>query len=285
MKKEYQLIKNKTFDKERELYNQSFLEIINCTFKGPNDGESFLKESHHIILKKCLFDLRYPMWHSDDIFIYDSKFDTNSRASLWYNNKVHIFNCDIDAIKIFRESKNISIKDSVIKSDEALYFCNNINIDKLNFQGKYGFFYSKNIDISNMNFEGRYSFQYVKNVYIKDSKLNTKDAFWHSNHVTCVNCVLDGEYLGWYSKNLTLINCVIKSRQPLCYCHNLKLINCKMIQCDLAFENSIVHADIVGEVDSILNPKKGKIKLDGCKNIIIDNKPYKSKGKVIIKNR
>lgn len=285
MKKEYSLIKDKTFDKERELYNQSFLEIINCTFKGTNDGESFLKESNHIKLKNCLFDLRYPMWHSDDIFIYDCKFDANSRASLWYNNKVEISNSNIDAIKIFRESKNLSIKNCIINSDEAFYFCGRININRLDFKGKYGFFGSKNINISDMKFEGRYSFQYVKNAYIKDSILFTKDAFWHSKHVTCINCVLHGEYLGWYSKHLTLINCTIKSSQPLCYCKNLKLINCKMIDCDLAFENSSLNADINGSADSILNPRRGKIRIDECKNIIIDNKPYKSKAKIVIKNR
>lgn len=40
-----EIIKDKTFDEERALYHTIGAEIENCTFAGPADGESVLKEA------------------------------------------------------------------------------------------------------------------------------------------------------------------------------------------------------------------------------------------------
>ena len=42
------IIENKTFDEERALYNIQNTEVRNCTFAGPQDGESVLKETRNI---------------------------------------------------------------------------------------------------------------------------------------------------------------------------------------------------------------------------------------------
>ena len=123
--------------------------------------------------------------------------------------------------------------------------------------------------------------QYIKNMEIHNSTLKTKDAFWHTNNVTVTDTTLEGEYLAWYSENLTLIRCHIKGTQPLCYCKNLKLIDCTMENTDLAFENSEVYANIIGNVMSIKNPKSGEITVDSVNEIIRDDEKYQ--GKIIIK--
>ena len=56
-------IKNKTFDEERALYNLKDSSVIDCTFAGPADGESVLKEARDIEVADSRFSLRYPMWH------------------------------------------------------------------------------------------------------------------------------------------------------------------------------------------------------------------------------
>ena len=58
-----QIIENQTFDEERALYYSRQTDIVGCTFAGPADGESVLKESRDIALKNCDFSLRYPLWH------------------------------------------------------------------------------------------------------------------------------------------------------------------------------------------------------------------------------
>ena len=132
--------------------------------------------------------------------------------------------------------------------------------------------------------KGKYSFQYMQNLEIRDSYLDTKDAFWHSQNVTVVNSTIKGEYLAWFSENLTLINCHISGTQPLCYCKGLKLVNCTMEETDLSFEYSEVDADIRGHVDSVKNPKSGRITADSVGEVIMtDDVVMECTGKVQIR--
>ena len=49
---------NKTFDEERALYHLQNAEVAECTFAGPADGESALKEAREVIVRDCRFSLR-----------------------------------------------------------------------------------------------------------------------------------------------------------------------------------------------------------------------------------
>ena len=93
--------------------------------------------------------------------------------------------------------------------------------------------------------------------------------------------VIKGEYLAWYSEGLTLINCKIIGTQPLCYCKDLKLINCTMEGCDLSFEYSDVEADIKGHIDSVKNPRSGKIVADSIGEIIQEAAVMDCTGEII----
>ena len=53
-------IRDLILDEERALYALADSMVENCTFDGPADGESALKESKNNILKHCHFRLRYP---------------------------------------------------------------------------------------------------------------------------------------------------------------------------------------------------------------------------------
>ena len=93
------------------------------------------------------------------------------------------------------------------------------------------------------------------------------------------NSVIKGEYLAWYCENVTFESCTIIGTQPLCYCKGLKLINCRMTDCDLAFEKSDVEAKIVSSVDSIENPRSGKITAASVGELIMDDP--EAKGQVV----
>lgn len=56
-------IENQTFDMERALYASDGVFLKNCSFDGPADGESALKESRNVSLSRCFCNLRYPFWH------------------------------------------------------------------------------------------------------------------------------------------------------------------------------------------------------------------------------
>lgn len=283
--KEYTKITNQKFPNERDLYHRDFLSLNHCQFKGIEDGESALKECLNINIDQCEFDLRYPLWHDKNLFIKHCLFTSNSRASLWYGKNICIEDSKLLGIKAVRECCNVNIANCLINSNEFAWKSNKVNIVDSEITSEYGFLLSKNICLKNIKFQGKYSFQYVKRLYIEKSILNTKDAFWHARDVVVKDSVLNGEYLGWYSHNLTLINCHIKGTQPLCYCSNLKLINCTMEDADLAFEYSHVHAEIIGEVISIKNPRSGKITLDKCYKIINKDSKYKNHCRIIIRQK
>ena len=62
-----------TFDEERALYGSADVQVIDCRFDGPADGESALKESRDIVVQDCYFNLRYPFWHDTDLVIAGSE--------------------------------------------------------------------------------------------------------------------------------------------------------------------------------------------------------------------
>lgn len=261
---------NETFDEERALYHLEDALVENCQFKGPRDGESFLKEARNIVVRDCYMDLRYPLWHNENTKLENILMTENCRAALWYDHNVVILKSNLLGIKAVRECENVQIVDSKIISDEFFWRSKKGQISSTSLESVYAFFEAEELKINNLTFKGKYSFQYVKNVEVRDSNFDTKDAFWHAENVIVYNTVLKGEYLAWYSKNLTLVNCKIIGTQPFCYCENLKLIDCEMEATDLAFENSSVEATIKGEVLSIKNPRSGHIVCDTTKEIIKD---------------
>jgi len=277
------LIEGQTYDEERALYNLENAEVRKCTFAGPRDGESALKESRNVIVVDCNFSLRYPLWHSKTYILKNSNLDEKTRAPLWYSDNGLIINSKIESVKCLRECQNTVIKDSTIVSPEFGWKCNQVEMDGCNIESEYMLFDSNNVRIKNLKFKGKYSFQYIENLSIEDSYLDTKDAFWHSKNIIVKNSVVKGEYLAWFSENLTLINCKIIGTQPLCYCKNLKLIDCEMEETDLSFEYSEVEATIKGHIDSIKNPKSGTIIVDSVGDIIYADSVMETNGVVKIR--
>ncbi len=263
-------IKNERFGLERALYGANSLKLINCSFDGIEDGESALKEASCLVVENCYFNLRYPLWHDFDVTLNNIVMTENCRAALWYSRNVNIFNSKLLGIKALRECHNIKINDTTIDSEEFGWRCSNINLFNVDIkQSEYLFFESKKMYLNKVNFKGKYSFQYVNDMTIINSYLDTKDAFWHSSNIVVKDSTIKGEYLAWYSNNITFINCKIIGTQPFCYCKNIKLIDCEMIDTDLAFEYSNIKANIIGEIESVKNPKSGYIIADNIKEVII----------------
>lgn len=268
-KENTEVIKNKTFGEERALYGLENIDVQECIFDGPEDGESALKECSKINVNSCFFNLRYPLWHARYFSLNKCKMTDKARAALWYDSFGTISESELLGIKALRECTDIRIRDSVIDSPEFGWKCNKVILDNNNIKAEYLFLDSKVINVNHLTLDGKYSFQYTENVKITNSHLKTKDAFWHGKNITVKDSVIEGEYLAWFSDGLTLENCTIIGTQPFCYCTNLKLINCRMEKCDLAFEYSDVEAEIYGEIDSVKNPRNGHITADMIKEIII----------------
>lgn len=264
------IIKEAVFDEERALYNLRDTLVLSCTFAGPADGESAIKEARDVTIEDCSFSLRYPFWHTERFSLLRSSMDELTRAPIWYAKDGLIKDCNINSIKALRECSDIRIEDCTINSPEFGWKCNDIYLHICKLTSEYVFLGTSNASFEKLDFSGKYSFQYTENIVIKNSFLDTKDAFWHSKNVTVKNSTLRGEYLAWYSEGLTLENCHIIGTQPLCYCKNLRLINCTMEGTDLAFEKSDVEATVSGNILSVKNPRRGYILADSIGEVILE---------------
>lgn len=265
------IIENLTLDEERALYHLTDAEVRNCTFAGPADGESALKESEDITVSGCRFSLRYPFWHTRKFTVNDCVLDELTRAPLWYSENGTLRSTEILGVKCLRECRGMTLDKVHAVSPEFGWKCSDVTILDSEITSEYFLFETKKAHLKNFRLHGKYSFQYCEDLVIEDSDLDTKDAFWHAKNVTVKNSVVKGEYLGWYSEGLTLIGCRIIGTQPLCYCKNLTLIDCTMEETDLSFEYSEVNADIRGNVLSVKNPKSGKIVADSYGEIVLEN--------------
>lgn len=277
------LIENKQYDEERALYHSQSCDICACTFAGPADGESVLKESEDIVVDACRFSLRYPLWHVKGFVLSNSDMDEKTRAAIWYSDKGTIEDSRLGGIKAVRECRHIQIKSCEIVSQEFGWKSDDITLTDTTVESEYLFLDSSNIRLERVNMKGKYSFQYVEHLEITDSILDTKDAFWHSRNVVVRDSVVKGEYLGWFSEGLTLINCKISGTQPLCYCKDLRLVNCTMEDTDLSFEYSDVEADIQGHVVSVKNPRSGVITADSVGEVIREDPVMECVGRVVIR--
>ena len=275
-------IMNQTFDEERALYGSKDVEVLDCRFDGPADGESAFKECSDIAVKDSYFNLRYPFWHDKGLKISGSEMTEACRAALWYTEDAEITDTKLHGIKALRECANVRIKGCDIISPEFGWSVRGINMKDTSAEGEYFMLRSDHLTFDNVKLKGKYSFQYITDSVFTNCDFDTKDAFWHARNVIVRDSVVKGEYLAWYCENVTFENCTLIGTQPLCYCKGLKLINCRMVDCDLAFEKSDVEAEIVSDVLSIKNPRSGRITAESVGEIIMDDP--EAEGKVYVKN-
>ena len=248
---------NLTMDQERALYGIHNAYVKDCLFDGPADGESALKETHHLQIENCDFHLRYPMWHMADSTLIHCRMTDTCRAALWYDQGIEIHRSHLGGIKALRECDDTVITDTQIQSTEFGWYCRGLTVQNCSLISEYPFLNSRDMLFEKFDMTGKYSFQYCTDFVIRHSHLKTKDAFWHARNVRVEDSIIQGEYLGWYSENLHLIRCKIIGTQPLCYCKNLILEDCEMVDADLCFERSSVKATVKGHILSVKNPLPG----------------------------
>lgn len=264
------IIANKTFEEERALYGAYDIFVKNCSFDGPADGESALKESRKVAVNQCFFNLRYPFWHGRELVIKNSEMSELCRAALWYSESVEIYDSRLHGVKAVRECRNVRIHGCEIVSPEFGWSARGMEMADCEVESEYFMMRAERLNFQNVHMKGKYSFQYIEGGVFDNCTFDTKDAFWHAKNITVKNSLVKGEYLAWYSENVTFENCRIIGTQPLCYCKNLRLVNCEMVDANLSFERSDVEAVLTAPIDSIKNPLSGHIYVPAVGRVIRD---------------
>ncbi|MCH5157270.1 MAG: DUF3737 family protein [Clostridiales bacterium] len=278
MKKE----EGKIYVGERALFAVSDLHLTKCVFE---DGESPLKHCSNLQLDNCQFKWKYPLWYGKSITVNKCDFDDTARAGIWYTDGITVNDCVISAPKTFRRSSHIALNGVTMPNAmETLWNCDNVTISNVEAHGTYFAMGCKNVVVEDFTLNGDYCFDGAQNVTIKRAKLISKDSFWNCTNVTVYDSYISGEYLAWNASNVTFVNCTIESLQGLCFIDNLKLVNCRLVNTTRAFEYSSVEADIVGHVDSIVNPASGSIVADSIGELVLDDK-YIDLSKVSVTQR
>ena len=261
-------IRQKRFTGERAAYGSSNLKFTDCVFE---DGESPLKESRSIELEGTMFRWKYPLWYCRDVKAKGCTWFDMARAGVWYTDNITVENAVIQAPKNFRRCTGISLTDvALTDAKETLWSCNGVKLSSVTAKGDYFAMNSSDMEVESLKLDGNYSFDGVRNSVVRNSRLISKDAFWNSENVTVYDSFISGEYLGWNSKNLTFINCTIESLQGLCYIDNLVMKNCKLVNTTLAFEYSVLDAEVSTSIDSVFNPKEGTITAPHIKELILE---------------
>lgn len=266
-----ELIKDKSFGGERPLFGSKNLRLENVAI---TEGESGIKCCENIEADNCRFIGKYPWWHVNGSLITNCKFEVGSRSGIWYSNNMVMKDTIIDAPKLFREMKNLTLENVKINdADETFWKVDGLKLKNVTLHdGTYPFMFSKNIYAENLVSDAKYVFQYCQNVELHNVKITTKDSFWECDNVTIYDSELDGEYLAWHSKNVRLVRCHISGEQPLCYLNGITLEDCTFdAACDRAFEDSEnINAVIKGHIENIKNPISGRITADSIGSVTID---------------
>lgn len=264
------VIRNAEFGGERPLFESHHLLLDGVTIHA---GESAIKECSDIHAVNCRFEGKYPFWHVDGFTIRDCEFTPGARAALWYSRNLLMERTVVDAPKMFREMDHLILR-QVRLSDalETFWHCRDVQLDDVEVHhGDYLFLHSSDIRIDHYRQQGNYSFQYCRNVEIHNAVIDSRDAFWMTENVTVYDSEVSGEFLGWHSRGLKFVRCRLGGIQPLCYCRDLVLEDCTIdSDCNLAFEYSTLHANILGHVPSIKNPTSGTITADSIGEIVLD---------------
>lgn len=263
-----QIIREQIFRGERSLFASKELDVRDSVFE---DGESPLKESSSIRLDGCIFKWKYPLWYCKGVSVRATTLLDTARSGIWYTDGITMNDCDIEAPKTFRRSKNILLKSvRMPNGQDSLWNCKDVTLFDVSVRGDYFGMGSVGVSADRLSISGNYAFDGAMNVIVRNSRLISKDAFWNCENVEVYDSLIIGEYLGWNSKNIKFVNCTIESNQGLCYMDGVTLVNCKLVNTDLAFEYSTVNADISSSVISVKNPISGRISARGIGEIIME---------------
>ena len=266
-----EIIKDRQFGGERPLFGIHDTKLDNITI---TDGESGIKMCRNIECHNSKFYGKYPWWHVDGSVITNCYFDPKSRSAIWYSNDMVMKDTVIDAPKLFREMKNVSLENVKINdADETFWRIDGLKLKNVELHGgTYPFMFSKNIYVDGLVSDSKYVFQYCQNVEIHNAKITTKDSFWECDNVTVYDSDIDGEYIGWHSKNLKFVRCHLSGEQILCYADNVTLEDCTIDEaCDRMFEDCTnLNVSVKGKITNIKNPISGKIVADEIGSVTYD---------------
>jgi hypothetical protein len=284
-KKEESIIQNIRTQQTRPFFGSKNSYFKNIIIDGIYPEDSAFNESNNITIEDTYIILKYCLYNCNNVCLFKTILDVNSRSSIWYCENIELVNCKLNSVKACRNCSNLTLKDCIINSDNFGWKCQGIRIINCKMSGVALFLGSSTASVEGSEFNTDYIFQYSDNIKILDSTIVSRDTFWNSKNIYCKNCKFTGEFLCWYSENCVFENCHIDGDMPICYSKKIKLINCTMANCLWGFEYSDIEADIKGHVGSIRSVLSGKIVVDSLGEYVQEGQVRECKGVIEIRSK
>lgn len=254
-------------------------EYLKCVFY---EGEFSFKNGDGLVFRDSLIYGRFPFWNARNVTLESSVMGEDTRAALWYAEKIDCRRSFFQGSKLVRESSGLSFKDCRIDSDEALWRSRIAHFENSEIAGSYFGYNAEFIRLTACVVNGKFAFQYVSNIELIASSIDARDTLWHAKNGKFQNSVFSGENIGWHSENLTFVNCTFAGIRPFCYAKNLTLINCTFLDGSDAFEESVVKGSIRGELQSIYNPREAVLRIGGQLPEVRIDDPKKHKAELLL---
>ena len=161
------MIQNKTFDMERALYGSRDIIVQDCSFDGPADGESALKECSDVQAERCFFNLRYPFWHNHGLEIHGSEMTELCRAAIWYSDHITITDTKLYGIKALRECADVKMKNCDIISPEFGWSVRGIDMEDCTAQSEYFMMRSTDLCFKNVQMKASIPSNTLKTPFLR----------------------------------------------------------------------------------------------------------------------
>lgn len=151
-----------------------------------------------------------------------------------------------------KESKNITIKNSIFKWIYPLWYCNNINVDNSTFleTARSGIWYTNTIKITNSTIASPKNFRRSQNINLFHVNLPlATETLWYCDKVSLIDVHAKGDYFGLNSTDLTIDELNLCGNYAFDGGKNIEIRNANLISKD-AFWNcqnvTIYNSVIVG---------------------------------------
>lgn len=169
-------IHHETFDQERALYGQRDIQVTDCAFDGPADGESAFKEGANIqALREC--------------------------------GQVALRDCDIISPEFGWSVHDITMDHCTAESEYFMMRSTHLRFTDVTFRGKYSFQYIEDAVFDNCRFDTKDAFWHAKNVVVRNSVVKGEYLAWYCENVTFEHCTIIGTQPLCYCKGLKLVDC------------------------------------------------------------------------------
>lgn len=181
---------------------------------------------------------------------------------------------ELNASSLFGEAEGIHIHDCALpRCDSSFLKARNVDIaDSEIGEGKELFRESEGISINHSEVKGNGLFDSARKVVIKESLVYGDGGFKNCHDVEIHNSYIAGDNLFLGGENITLNHCQIKCDSSFHDVKTLCLIDCRIDGGEGLFtgcEN--IDAEIHSDLQSIVNPKSGKIECGKVAELICDS--------------